>query len=367
MVETTVRLKPAEQWREQHHPRWYSSWAPGWLKRVLRPLWPEHKRMTWDELTSGDERRDAAARAGPTPGRMPIKTRIDMLTTGVRTPIGIKVFGTDLQEIERVGTRLEHLIAPIAGTRSVLYERNLGGLYVDIIPRPDALARYGLRVGDIQAVIESAIGGTPIGTTIEGRNRFSISVRYPQDLRNDIEKLRRVLVPLTRRRRRGAAMPMGTQGSLRPQARRHRHRAGPGDARHGHAGGRREPGAAPRPRLPGTRRSPTRRWTWPGACARRRCPSGGARADAARQRAPAFAGGGRSPTELHPARDSWPTSASPAARPWCATRPGCWSATCTSTSIRAMRDIGGYVDEAKAVVGAAMASGRAEAARRAIT
>ena len=106
---------------------------------------------------------------------MPIKTRVDMLTTGVRTPIGIKVFGRDLDEVERVGTALEHVIAPIPGTRSVIYERNLGGLYVDIIPKPEKLGRYGLRVGDVERVIESAIGGTPIGTTVEGRNRFSIS------------------------------------------------------------------------------------------------------------------------------------------------------------------------------------------------
>src|SRR5213078_2519244 len=107
-----------------------------------------------------------------------------------------KVFGTDLNEVERVGTALEHLIAPIPGTRSVLYERNLGGLYLDIIPQPEALARQGLRVADVERVIESAIGGTPIGTTVEGRNRFSINVRYPQDLRGDLESLRQVLVPI---------------------------------------------------------------------------------------------------------------------------------------------------------------------------
>jgi Cu(I)/Ag(I) efflux system membrane protein CusA/SilA len=152
---------------------------------------------------------------------MPIKTRVDMLTTGVRTPIGIKVFGTDLEQVEKIGTTLEHVIAPIAGTRSVLYERNLGGLYVDIIPKPEALGRYGLRVADVERVIESAIGGTPIGTTIEGRNRFTINVRYPRDLRGDLESLRRVLVPI---RAGGAATPsgggmgggMGTQGSLWP-------------------------------------------------------------------------------------------------------------------------------------------------------
>ncbi len=128
------------------------------------------------------------------------------------------MFGTDLNEVERVGVALEHLMAPIKGTRSVLYERNLGGLYLDIIPKPDELARYGLRVADVERVIESAIGGTPIGTTIEGRNRFSINVRYPQDLRSDMESLRNVLIPVGTNRGGGSMgggnAPMGTQGAL---------------------------------------------------------------------------------------------------------------------------------------------------------
>src|SRR4029453_4798183 len=114
-----------------------------------------------------------------------------------------------------VCTRLENLLTPIPGTRSVLYERNLGGLYVDIIPRADALARYGLQVADVQQVIETAIGGTPIGVTIEGRNRFTINVRYPQDLRNNVDKLRRVLVPLPAAGG-GSGKPMGTEGALWP-------------------------------------------------------------------------------------------------------------------------------------------------------
>ena len=195
MVETTVQLRPAKEWRKRHHSRWYSSWAPGWLTPVFRPLWPEEQTLTWDELTT--EMNGKMQFPGWTNAwTMPIKTRVDMLTTGVRTPIGIKVFGTDLNEVERVGVSLERLMAPIKGTRSVLYERNLGGLYLDIIPKPDELARYGLRVADVERVIESAIGGTPIGTTVEGRNRFSINVRYPQDLRSDPDSLGRVLVPV---------------------------------------------------------------------------------------------------------------------------------------------------------------------------
>src|SRR5579871_2659241 len=216
MVETTVRLRPTNEWRKKHHERWYSSWAPGWLKPLFRPIWPEEKPLTWDELTA--EMNGKMQFPGWTNAwTMPIKTRVDMLTTGVRTPIGIKVFGTDLNEVEKVGVSLEHLLAPIKGTRSVLYERNLGGLYLDIIPKPDELARYGLRVADVERVIETAIGGTPIGTTVEGRNRFSISVRYPQDLRSDLESLRHVLVPIGGSgsgSMGGGDMPMGTQGAL---------------------------------------------------------------------------------------------------------------------------------------------------------
>src|SRR3954465_12953747 len=178
MVEPTVRLRPAQQWRYRHHERWYSRRTPGWLKPLLRPFWPEDQRLTWEELTA--EMNARMQFPGWTNAwTMPIKTRVDMLTTGIRTPIGIKVFGTDLDEVERVGVALEHLIAPLRGTRSVLYERSLGGLYLDMVPRPEELARYGLGVGDVERVIESAIGGTPIGVTVEGRNRFSINVRYP--------------------------------------------------------------------------------------------------------------------------------------------------------------------------------------------
>ncbi len=202
MVETTVRLRPPSTWRRVHRDRWWSSWAPTWLARALRPVWPDGRPISSEELAA------EMNRAMQFPGwtnawTMPIKTRIDMLTTGIRTPIGIKIFGTDLGEIERVGTELEHLIAPIRGTRSVLYERNLGGLYVDVVPDRAALARYGLTVGEVERVVEAAIGGAPIGTTIEGRNRFSINVRYPQDLRGNIDALRRVLVPV------GSGMDVG--------------------------------------------------------------------------------------------------------------------------------------------------------------
>jgi Cu(I)/Ag(I) efflux system membrane protein CusA/SilA len=204
MVETTVRLRPRESWRRVPRARWYSSFAPPALASVLRRIWPDSGPLTRDELTT--EMNQRMQFPGWTNAwTMPIKTRVDMLSTGVRTPVGVKVFGSDLKEIERVGVALERVLAPIRGTRSVLYERNLGGLYLDIVPRADALARRGLRIADVEDVIEGAIGGLPIGTTVEGRNRFTINVRYPQDARGDADEIRRILVPIGA----GGFVPLG--------------------------------------------------------------------------------------------------------------------------------------------------------------
>ena len=195
MVETVVKLKPRDQWRMMHHPRWYSAHAPEWTKPALRVLWPDQKRLTWDELVAELDR-TVRIPGWTNAWTMPIKTRIDMLSTGIRTPIGVKVFGPDLSEIERIGVELEHTLAAVPHTRSVYSDRNTGGLYIDIVPDREALARYGLSLGDVQDVIEAAIGGEPVGTTVEGRERFTINVRYPTRLRQDVESLRQVLVPL---------------------------------------------------------------------------------------------------------------------------------------------------------------------------
>jgi Cu(I)/Ag(I) efflux system membrane protein CusA/SilA len=220
MVETMVKLWPREHWRRIEVQRWYSSWAPEWIKPVLRPLWPDRRRMRWDELT------EEMNRALQVPGwtnawTMPIKTRIDMLSTGVRTPIGVKVFGADLDTIERIGIDLERVIARVPETRSVYSDRNTGGSYLDIVPNREALARYGLTVGEVQEVIEAAVGGQPIEVTVEGRNRFTINVRYPRELRQDLERLRHVLVPL---RMNAMAPPAPAPGGMsavpEPRARR---------------------------------------------------------------------------------------------------------------------------------------------------
>jgi Cu(I)/Ag(I) efflux system membrane protein CusA/SilA len=197
MVETVVKLKPRDQWRMVDQNRWWSGKAPDWTKPALRVLWPDQHRLTWDELVA--ELDHTVRLPGWTNAwTMPIKTRIDMLSTGVRTPIGVKVFGSDLSEIERIGMELEHALAAVPHTRSVYSDRNTGGLYVDIVPDREALARYGIALGDVQDVVEAAIGGEPIEMTVEGRERFTINVRYPASLRQDVERLRQVLVPIHR-------------------------------------------------------------------------------------------------------------------------------------------------------------------------
>jgi Cu(I)/Ag(I) efflux system membrane protein CusA/SilA len=125
---------------------------------------------------------------------MPIKGRIDMLTTGVRTPIGIKIFGASLDEIQRIGEQIETTLRAVPGTRSIFAERASGGYFVDFTPNRKALARYGLTLDDLQSVIMAAIGGETVSTTVEGRERYSINLRYPRDLREDLDQLERVLV-----------------------------------------------------------------------------------------------------------------------------------------------------------------------------
>lgn len=176
MVEAVVTLKPKDQWR------------PG---------------MTYESLV--DEMDRVLQFPGVTNAwTMPIKARLDMLTTGVRTPVGIKIFGPDLQEIEKIGEHLEMVLKEVPGTRSVYAERVSGGYFLDFDINREEIARYGLNIMDIGRVIESAIGGENIDTTIEGRERYPINVRYLRELRDTPEKLRRVLV----------STPTGTQVPL---------------------------------------------------------------------------------------------------------------------------------------------------------
>jgi Cu(I)/Ag(I) efflux system membrane protein CusA/SilA len=177
MAEITVSLKPESQWR------------PG---------------MTWERLL--DEMDERLRIPGfPNIWWMPIQTRTEMITTGVRSPVGIKVLGPDLKTIEAIGLEIERVLAKVPGTRSAFAERLNEGYYLDLIVNRREAARYGLAVGDVQAVITTAIGGETVTTTVEGRERYPVNVRYKRELRDDPDRLKRVLIATPT----GAQIPLG--------------------------------------------------------------------------------------------------------------------------------------------------------------
>ncbi|MBK7952113.1 MAG: efflux RND transporter permease subunit [Deltaproteobacteria bacterium] len=190
MIETTIVLKPESEWRQK--PRWYDD-APEWIKPPLRRLWPD--RISTDELLA---ELDARLQLPGIPNNwtMPIRGRIDMLTTGIRTPIGVKILGPDLDGIQRIAEQLEPLLKTVPGTRSVVSERSTGGHYLDIVANRDALARYGLSVADVTEMVSSAIGGTNVSEVVRGRERVAIHVRYARDFRDAPRRLESILVPL---------------------------------------------------------------------------------------------------------------------------------------------------------------------------
>ena len=183
MGETTVMLKPESEWR------------PG---------------MTWEKLVDEMDKKmrlPGVANAWT----MPIKNRIDMLSTGIRTPVGIKIFGPDLAKIEEIGKHIEMALQSVPGTRTAFAERVTGGYYLDFELKREEIARYGLAIDEIQMLVESVIGGESITTTVEGRERYSVSVRYARELRDDPERLKRILVPGMN----GAQVPLGQLTELR--------------------------------------------------------------------------------------------------------------------------------------------------------
>ncbi len=192
MFETTIVLKPRENWPKSLHRRWYSGW-PDWIKPVFRPLWPEMRVSTQDELIS--EMNEKLQIPGmPVAWTQPIRNRLDMLATGVRTKVGVKVYGSDYSSIEKVSVEIENALKDLPEARSVYAERTSGGSYLDFAVDRDAAARYGLSVMQVQNTLEAATGGKMATTTVEGRRRFTVLVRYPRDFRSDPESLRRILI-----------------------------------------------------------------------------------------------------------------------------------------------------------------------------
>jgi Cu(I)/Ag(I) efflux system membrane protein CusA/SilA len=189
MLETVITLRPKSEWR--HKDTWYSSWAPGWLEPVLRRVTPDH--ISQEELVA--ELDEALTLPGVANAwTMPVRGRIDMLTTGIRTPVGLKISGSDLEEVERIGAQIERVLPRVRGTRSVFAERTAEGYFVDVKWNRSALARYGLSIDDAQAAVQNAMGGENVTTTVEGRARYPVNVRYMRDFRADLGALGRVLV-----------------------------------------------------------------------------------------------------------------------------------------------------------------------------
>jgi Cu(I)/Ag(I) efflux system membrane protein CusA/SilA len=189
MLETVVILKPKNEWRRA--PTWYSSWAPEWVKAVLRHVTPDH--ISQEQLIR--EMNEALSLPGVANAwTMPIRGRIDMLSTGLRTPVGLKISGADLDTIEEIGARVESLLPSVKGTRSVFAERTGSGYFIDFEWNREELARYGLSMEEAQSAIEQAIGGQNVTTTVEGRERYPVNVRYMRDFRSDLGALGRILV-----------------------------------------------------------------------------------------------------------------------------------------------------------------------------
>ena len=191
MLETVITLKPQSEWRRVE--TWYSAWSPEWLKPLLRPVTPDHLST---EALVGQFNAALQIPGVSNAWTMPIKARIDMLSTGVRTPVGLKISGANLTAIEEIGTQIESLLPRVPGTRSVFAERTGAGFFLDIEWKRESLARYGLSMEEAQAVVTSAIGGENVTTTVEGRERYPVNVRYMRDFRSDLGALGRVLVPV---------------------------------------------------------------------------------------------------------------------------------------------------------------------------
>ncbi len=209
MMETTIILKPEDQWPRIQ--RWYSARMPHWTWRFLSRIWPDH--VSTQDLIYGPGGMNEALQI---PGianawTMPIKARTDMLTTGIRTPVGIKVLGSDLGQIQQIGEQIETALKDVPGTTSVFAERTTGGYFLDFDLKRDALARYGLTIDDAEKVVTTAIGGDSVSTTVEGRERYPVNVRYLRDYRSDIDSLQRVLVATPS----GAQIPLGEIADIR--------------------------------------------------------------------------------------------------------------------------------------------------------
>ena len=222
MIETVVQLHTdLDKWRTRPVARVFADW-PGWLKWPLTAtFWPEERRINMDELKYGwadpdGTRHQGLNQAASFPGvanawPYPIENRINMLSTGIKTPVGIKIMGPDLEVLADLAAKTAAAVGTIRGTLSAYPERSFGGYYLDFDIRHQEAARYGLNTGDVQDVIQTAIGGMNVTTTVEGPERYPLNIRYARELRDDIPALKRVLVAAPT----GAQVPLGQLADIR--------------------------------------------------------------------------------------------------------------------------------------------------------
>lgn len=211
MVETIILLKPEDQWRLVPMERWHSGqgWL-SWCRPALRSFWPELRRITKAEILAELQARTAIPGVLPT-WLQPIQTRIVMLQTGFRAMMGVKIFGADVREIERVGLQIEQILRRVPGATDVVADRIIGKPYIQYEIDREASARLGVNIRDVQDVIEIAIGGENLTTTVEGRERYPVRVRYPRELRERFDDLEKILVPTSK----GAQVPIAQVAKIR--------------------------------------------------------------------------------------------------------------------------------------------------------
>jgi len=202
MVESIVLLEPESEWRTFPVERFFSDW-PSFLRTPLARLWPEERRITKAELLAEMQERAAIPGVLPT-WLQPIQTRLVMLQTGFRAMMGVKIYGSDLREIERVGLEIEQLLRTVPGATDVVADRIVGKPYLQIEIDRERIARYGVNVRDVQDVIEMALGGLNLMESVEGRERYPIRIRLARDFREDLEAIQRINVPSTG----GAQVPL---------------------------------------------------------------------------------------------------------------------------------------------------------------
>ncbi len=222
MIETVARLEPdRSRWTKRKVERFFSSWPKFLRSPFSATFWPEERAITMQELVHGwvdpdGKRHPGLNQAVTIPGvanawPYPIENRINMLSTGIKTPVGIKILGPDFEMLSSLAEEAANAVRTVPGTASAYADRTYGGYYLDFDVDREQAARYGLTVGDVQDVIQSAVGGMNVTTTVEGLERYPVNVRYARELRDDPEGLKRVLVPTPM----GAQIPLGQLASIR--------------------------------------------------------------------------------------------------------------------------------------------------------